>query len=189
MQQNSSLLITRQLSNKETWPNGGKTMNRQICFFLLLLATLAFAEPVLAQPKVTLETTLEKEVLTMEDEKFVTKFVEAGEASPGDTIRVTLTLSNTGDEKAINLVIDNPVPEGAQYIQGTASEDLVTPLFSVDDGKTFKNVSLLTFDITLPDGTRETRKASPENYTTIRWTIPEIAAGGTRTVSFKALIK
>jgi uncharacterized repeat protein (TIGR01451 family) len=164
-------------------------MYKRIFFTLLIMAVLAFAAPALAQPKVSLETTLKKEVLTMEDEKFVTTYVEAGEASPGDTIRITLTLSNSGDEKAINLVIDNPVPDGAQYIQGTASEDLVTPLFSVDDGKTFKNVSLLTFDITLPDGTRETRKASPENYTTIRWTIPEIAAGETREVSFKALIK
>lgn len=164
-------------------------MNKQICFFLLVLATLTFVAPVMAQPKVSLETTLEKEVTTMEDEKFVTKFVEAKEASPGDTVRITLTLSNSGDEKALNLVIDNPVAEGTQYIQGTASEDLVIPLFSVDNGKTFKNVSLLTLDITLPDGTRETRKASPENYTTIRWTIPEISAGGTGTVSFKALIK
>lgn len=153
------------------------------------IVVLALCTPALAQSQIDLQTTLEKEVLVMENENFIKKFVAAEEVSPGDLVRITLTLVNNGADKATDLVLDNPVPEGAFYIQGSATEDLVVPLFSVDNGNNFKNASLLTYEITLPDGSKETRQVSPENYTNIRWTIPTIAAGTSAKVSFQAQIR
>ena len=49
--------------------------------------------------------------------------------------------------------------------------------FSIDGGKTYKKPSLLTYEITNPDGSKEKRTASPEQYTNIRWQIPQVAAG------------
>ena len=61
--------------------------------------------------------------------------------------------------------------------------------FSIDDGKTFKKPSLLTYEVKNQNGAMEKRTASPEEYTHIRWVIDKIDAGAKGTVGFQVKIK
>ena len=101
----------------------------------------------------------------------------------------TISYVNSGSEAATSAVLDDPIPKGTVYVNGSAFciEDDVT--FSIDGGKSFKKPSLLTYEITLPGGKVEKKVASPEQYTNIRWTIPKVPAGGKGQVGFKVKVK
>jgi len=157
-------------------------------FITLLTIALLLPAAAWAAPKVDLAITAEKEVVVEEDGKKVTKRVAAGEAAPGETIIFTIAYANTGDEKATNVVINNPLPEGTAYVPGSATE-VGEVTFSIDKGETFKNPSLLTYEITTPDGKKEKRTASPEQYTHVRWQLPEIPAGEKGEVGFRVQVK
>ena len=130
----------------------------------------------------------EKEVTVTENGEKVTKRVPAAEAAPGETVIFTITYENTGDEAATNVVVNDPIPEGTAYIPGSATETGEVT-FSIDGGKTYKKPSLLTYEVTNPDGSKEKRTASPEQYTNIRWQLPEIPAGEKGEVSFRVKVK
>jgi uncharacterized repeat protein (TIGR01451 family) len=155
-----------------------------IAFAVLLLVPIT----AMAAPQVKIGIIAEKEVVVTENGQTVTKRVPATEAAPGETVIYTLTVANSGDEAATNVVVNDPIPEGTSYLPGSASNtELVT--FSIDSGENFKKPSLLSYEITNPDGTREQRVASPEQYTHIRWQIPEIAAGASQELSFQVKVK
>jgi uncharacterized repeat protein (TIGR01451 family) len=154
----------------------------------ILAATLLLPAVALAAPKVELSIQAEKEVTVTEDGKKVTKRVAAEEAAPGETIIFTIAYANTGDEAATNVVVNNPLPEGTAYVPGSATEKGEVT-FSIDGGETFKKPSLLTYEITAPDGKKEKRTASPEQYTHVRWQLPEIPAGERGEVSFRVQVK
>lgn len=153
-----------------------------------LAAVLLLAATAWAAPLVTLAIKAEKEIVVEEDGKKVTKRVSAEEAAPGETIIFTIAYANTGDEAATNVVVNNPLPEGTAYVLGSATE-IGEVTFSIDGGQTFKKPSLLTYETTAPDGTKEKRTASPEQYTHVRWQLPEIPAGERGEVSFRVKVK
>ena len=86
------------------------------------------------------------------------------------------------------MAIVDPIPEGTAYLPGSATEagELT---FSIDKGKSYKKPSLLSYEITAPDGKKEKRVASPEEYTHIKWTLPSVAAGEKGSVNFKVKVK
>lgn len=149
----------------------------------LLFSTIAWA-----QPKVTISIKAEKEVVVSERGQQVKKVVEAKEILPGEEIRYLLSFSNSGNEVAKNVVINDPIPAGTTYLPGSASEigDLT---FSIDQGKNYKKPALLTYEITTAEGKKEKRVASPEEYTHIRWILPSIAAGEKGEVTFRIKVK
>jgi uncharacterized repeat protein (TIGR01451 family) len=154
----------------------------------ILAAVLLLPAAALAAPKVELAITAEKEVTVTEDGQTVVKRAPAAEAAPGETVIFTISYVNTGDEAATNVVINNPLSEGTTYIPGSATETGEVT-FSIDGGETFKRPSLLTYETTNPDGSREKRTASPEQYTHVRWQLPEIPAGGKGEVSFRVKVQ
>ena len=95
---------------------------------------------------------------------------------------------NSGTEAAKDVVISDPIPAGTSYIPGSASEagDLT---FSIDKGKSFKKPTLLTYELKGGAGKMEKKVATPEEYTDIRWTVPQVPAGGKGSVSFKVKVK
>lgn len=153
-----------------------------------LAATLLLPVAALAKPQVKIGITAEKEVVVTENGQSVTKRVPAAEATPGETIIYTLEVANNGDEPATNVVVNDPIPEGTSFLPGSASGD-GAPAFSIDGGKTYNKPSLLTYEFTNPDGSKEQRVASPEKYTHIRWQIPQIAAGAKLELGFKVKVK
>jgi uncharacterized repeat protein (TIGR01451 family) len=154
----------------------------------ILAATLLLPALALAAPQVELAIQAEKEVTVTEDGQTVVKRVSAAEAAPGETVIFTISYANTGDEAATNVVINNPLSEGTTYIPGSATETGEVT-FSIDGGETFKRPSLLTYETTNPDGSREKRTASPEQYTHVRWQLPEIPARGKGEVSFRVKVQ
>jgi uncharacterized repeat protein (TIGR01451 family) len=154
----------------------------------ILAATLLLPAIALAAPQVELAIQAEKEVTVTEDGQTVVKRVSAAEAAPGETVIFTISYANTGDEAATNVVINNPLSEGTTYIPGSATETGEVT-FSIDGGETFKRPSLLTYETTNPDGSREKRTASPEQYTHVRWQLPEIPARGKGEVSFRVKVQ
>lgn len=153
-----------------------------------LAAILSFPVAALAKPQVKIGMTAEKEVIVTENGQTVTKRVPATDATPGETIIYTLSVANGGDETATNVVVNDPIPAGTVFLPGSTTGD-IAPTFSIDGGKTFQKPSLLTYEITNPDGTKEKRVASPNQYTAIRWQIPQVAAGAKKELSFKVKVK
>lgn len=156
----------------------------------LAIALLCFTTYAQAAPQVSINTIAEKqEIVTVDGEQQV-RFVQAGTSLPGDTLRFTIFYSNSGDETATGVVLDNPVPLGAIYLANSATREGVDELlFSIDSGTTYKQPTLLTYTTTLANGDKETRVASPEEYTHIRWLINNIPPGGAGQVSYNALVE
>jgi len=141
-----------------------------------------------AKPAIVLEISTAKLVVENIEGREVRKFVPTNQAEPGQTLIYTIKYRNDGDETATNVVIDDPIPQGMSYLPGSAS-DKGELTFSIDGGQTYKKPSLLTYEITNSDGSREKRTASPEQYTNIRWQLPEVAAGTGDEVSFQVKVK
>ncbi|QWV93029.1 DUF11 domain-containing protein [Geomonas oryzisoli] len=152
----------------------------------LVLAAMPFTA--WAQPKVTITMKAEKEVSVTAKGKQVKKRVAAKGVQPGEEIIYTLSYHNSGNETARDVVISDPIPAGTSYIPGSASEtgDLS---FSIDKGKTFKKPTLLTYELKGNTGKMEKKVASPDEYTDVRWTIPQVPAGSTGSVNFKVKVK
>ena len=149
------------------------------CFFLPLTA--------LAKPQITIDMVSEKEIVEVFNGIETRKVVPAQEIEPGQVLIFTLNYSNKGDEKAINVVIKNPIHKDTIYIPGSATGD--SPMFSIDGGKVFKSPTLLTYETTDLNGKTIKKIASPEQYTDIRWTIPVLSAGASGQVSFRTKVK
>ncbi|WP_136523955.1 DUF11 domain-containing protein [Geomonas ferrireducens] len=141
-----------------------------------------------AQPKVAITIKAEKEVSVTAKGKQVKKRVAAKGVQPGEEIIYTLNYVNSGTDAAKDVIISDPIPAGTSYIPGSASEtgDLS---FSIDKGKTFKKPTLLTYEVKGSTGKPEKKVASPDDYTDVRWTIPQVPAGGKGSVSFKVKVK
>jgi uncharacterized repeat protein (TIGR01451 family) len=155
----------------------------------LTITLLAISTLAMAAAQISVETTIEKQERFEIDGKQQVRYVPAETTVPGDTLRFTLTYKNSGDEPAMDVVLDNPVPTGTSYLTDTATHTEATELlFSIDGGATYKNPTLLTYTVTLPNGGTESRVASPEQYTHVRWRISSIPPGETGQVSFNALV-
>lgn len=154
------------------------------CFTLLLLPYPAFAKPL-----VSVGITAEKQVSVKENGKKIVKKVPAKTIEAGDVIFYTVSYVNSGNEPATNAVLNDPIPQGSSFIPGTAYGEGAEILFSIDGGKSYKKPSLLSYEITLPNGKTEKRVASPEEYTDIRWIIGKIDAGAKGKVGFQVRIK
>lgn len=153
---------------------------------MIIILTALIPITAWAAPEVKLSISAEKEMVVEENGKQVTKLVPTAEVAPGEILIYTINYGNAGDEKATNVVLNNPIPEGGTYLPEKISENMD---FSIDGGKTYKKPALLTYEVTLQSGAKETRIASPEKYTNVRWRITEIPAGEQGSVSFKVKIK
>lgn len=151
---------------------------------LVSIATFAFAAA-----QITIETTIEKQEKVLVDGKQQVRYVPAETTMPGDTLRFSLIYKNIGDEQATDVILNNPIPAGTRYIPETASNsDGYDVLFSIDGGSNYKKPAQLTYTVSLPDGSTESRVAVPEQYTNVRWRISDITPGATGQVSFNALV-
>jgi uncharacterized repeat protein (TIGR01451 family) len=152
---------------------------------LLALSLLVLSAEVFAKSVISISMKAEKEVTVNK----VTKRVAADKINSGDAIFFTINYVNSGEDAATSAVLDDPIPNGTVYINGSAFGKDADITFSIDGGKTFKKPSLLTYEIKLPSGKVEKKSASPEQYTNIRWTFNTIPARGTGQVGFQARVK
>jgi len=105
---------------------------------------------------------------------------------PGDVIRYTIVFRNESaqDVAAGSVVVTNALPDGTDYVDGSATGDSTRITFSVD-GDTFEDPSALM--VTDAAGTRP---ATAADYRSIRWTYaPRLPAGASGEVSFDVRIR
>ena len=159
--------------------------------FLTLAAVVLMLMPMdaWAKPEVTVAITAEKEISVVENGLTVVKRVPADTVESGQTIFYTLTVANSGDEKATNVVLNNPLPDGTAYAGNSAFGQGAAILFSVDGGKQFDAPSRLTVTVKKADGSLEKQVASPDQYTDIRWTLAEVPPDKSLTLGYQASVK
>lgn len=130
-------------------------------FTLALFSQLSLAD-------IQLETVAEIEVTdTSPQGEIVTLRKPASNVVPGTEVIYTITAHNTGAEDASSIVITNPVPEHTVYIKGSAFGSGTDISFSVDGGNSFNKPEKLT----IKDAKGNTRPATAEDYTHIRWVL------------------
>lgn len=163
-------------------------MRARILAALTLVLLPFVSSAALAKPQLQMNVTAEKEVTVTEAGKPVVKRVKADKSAPGETLIFTLSYTNTGDEKAVDVKLDNPLPSGTRYVADSATGANSQVSFSVDGGKTFAKADQLAVDKTV-GGKKEKARAQVSDYTTIRWVISEIQPGQSGQVSFRAQVQ
>ena len=148
---------------------------------ILLTAVSLLAQ---GQPKLEIE---------IQDQKInLTKHEKNGaeiEYAPGDTIEYTVIAKNTGDAVMVEPAIVDPIPEGVEYIVGSARGENCRIVFSVDKGLLFSAWPVM-ISATTPNGTRIEREARDEEVTHIKWLIREnIPPGGQKKMSFQVRVQ
>lgn len=157
--------------------------------FISVLAALLLPLTVSAKPLVSVSMKAEKEIVVVTKGEKGAKLVSADKVDSGEVLFYTLSFKNSGDEAAIKAVFDDPIPQGTVYMPGTAYGINADITFSIDGGSTFKKPSMLTYEVTKPDGRTEKRSASPEEYTHIRWTVSAIPSGAGGQIGFQVRMK
>ena len=168
---------------------GETDMEFKNSFFSLLAIFLMIPVVSIAAPQITIDTVAEKEIIETVGGKQVKKRVAAKNADPGENLIFTLNYANKGNEKAVNVKIDNPIPKETTYVVGSGIGKNSKMLFSIDGGKTYNAPSLLKYTVTLNDGKKIQKQASPDQYTNVRWVINEIPAGAGGKVGFQVKVK
>ncbi len=159
--------------------------------FLTMIAAILTLLPMdaWAKPEVKVAMTAEKEIAVVESGQTVVKRIAADTVESGQTIFYTLTVTNSGDEKATNVVLNNPVPEGTAYVANSAYGKGTKLDFSADGGTTFDIPSRLTIEVKLDNGTIKKQVAGADQYTHIRWTISDVPANNSLTFGYQVSVK
>lgn len=152
---------------------------------LMIVLILLLSGEVFAKALVSISMKAEKEVVVDK----VKQKVDATTVNSGEVIFYTLNYVNSGDDAATDTVLDDPIPQGTVYIDGSAFGKDADITFSIDGGKTFKKPTLLNYEMKTPDGKTEKRVVSPDKYTHIRWTVKVVPARGSGQVGFQVQVK
>ena len=153
---------------------------------IAVLATASILTSVSASA-LTAKQSVEKEtVVQMPDG---TESITRGPAElviPGERVVYTLSYTNDDAAPATDLVLTMPVPSEIKYMDGSATLDGASVVYSADDGKTFASRTGLR--VIGLDGNNRT--ALSEDITHIRWTVAgPLAVGETGTLSYKGVLK
>lgn len=155
----------------------------------LILSTVTTALLAVAAPSYALSAsqTVEREVVVQMPDGTETVSREAADmVTPGERIVYTLSFTNDDAQPATDLVLTMPVPDEVRFMEGTASNTNMTPVYSADGGKNFTSRAQLR--VRDNDGNPQT--ASSGDITHIRWTVPgPLAVGDTGSLSFKGILR
>jgi uncharacterized repeat protein (TIGR01451 family) len=105
---------------------------------------------------------------------------------PGDIIRYELTAINRGNAAAYEVEIVDPIPQGTEYIEGSAAGEGMVITYSIDDGRYYQPAPIME-DFRKPDGTTERRAVPVSRYTHVKWRVenpilPGLSADATMSV-------
>lgn len=158
-----------------------KTLTRMIAALLLALASSS------AAAQIEVSTIAQIEIVeTGEDGKQTIRREAATRVVPGTEVIYTITAKNAGNEPADKVVVTNPVPAQTRYVDGSAAGANTDITFSVDGGKTWGTAGTLT----VVDTRGESRAATAEDYTHVRWTLrSDLAPGRQLPVWYRAQVK
>ncbi len=157
--------------------------------FILMIAMTLAPVHAFAKPVIKISVKAEKEVIVEKEGKKELKRVPADTVKPGGMIFYTLMVSNDGDEKAMNVVVNNPVPEGALYVKDSVFGEGSRILFSADYGKKFNTLDKLMVETVSKNGKKIKKVARSDQYTNIQWVIKEILPGRISILGFHVTVQ
>lgn len=112
--------------------------------------------------------------------------VEITEVTPGDLVEYRLTCTNTGANAVTQVLPDMMVPDGMQYLEGTATPALRGASLSLRQ-KNFQTIPLIRRE-TLPSGLVVNREVPAEEYRQLQWLVPTLGAGESVTLSARVKV-
>ena len=153
-----------------SWTSGGFRRTR----FCVVVAALLLAD--VGAAEVELSTSVNRVVrLATEDGGMEALLFDAWNVQSGQELRYTIEFNNASSEFIDPgvIVITNPIPETAEYLDGTATGADTQIEFSVDGGTSFASPESLTV---VENGVQV--PATAPHYTTIRFTFNGILGPG-----------
>ncbi len=124
-------------------------------------------------------------VSTASYQKVGNKWVKATKVVPGTTVKYINTLTSKASATATNLVVVNAVPKEMKCVANSAKcKGQCTVTYSVDGGKSY-DVSDKLF---VKKRGRKVR-ATPEDYTHIKWIVDSLKGNETKTVEYDAILR
>lgn len=157
-----------------------------LAFIFFLYAGMALAQD---EPRLDLQSTVEKEVTLYKDGQTRVERIPVEEAAQGDILVFTVTYVNGGETDAVDAVIVNPVPRGVVYVPESAEGEDTVITCSIDDGLSWHQQPVMT-TVKNPDGGEVREPAPADHYTHIRWIIQKpVAPGQSGRVSFRATVE
>ena len=125
----------------------------------------AIAQNVKAQGQLQLRLEAEKKIL--KGEKVTWQALQEQAVVPGDVLRYTVAGENKSDRSVKNLILNQPIPKGMQYVLKSATATNNAKItYSIDSARTF--VENPTIQVKLANGKLETKPAPATAYTHIR---------------------
>lgn len=110
---------------------------------------------------------------------------------PGDVLSQVVTVRNVSAKSISSLPVKLPVPKSTVYLAPEAGMNVARTEYSIDGGKTFATAPLKK-TITVTENGKSVQKeveVSPSEYTTVRWTVSEIAAGQSLKLGYRVQVK
>jgi uncharacterized repeat protein (TIGR01451 family) len=155
---------------------------------VFMMAGVSFATAIEQKPKLVLKTKVEKESNILKDGKVVEVKSAATNFKRGDRLIYTVTYKNEGTALAKNAIIVDPIPEGTLYLDSAAGKDTDIQ-FSIDGGNSFQKAPV-KYIVAKADGTKESRVATPDMYSHVKWVVTKaIPPGDTGDVNFAVKVK
>lgn len=146
---------------------------------LFVLTTFAVAQ---ANKDVKLELKAFRVVTVQDSGKTIEKLEAALDVKPGQVVEYQVTATNTTDRALSSVGVVIPIPRDTRYQALSAQplklgNGLVAPEFSFTDKNTFGKAPLKR-KVRVTENGQELEKeveVKPEEYTFVRWTVPQLA--------------
>jgi uncharacterized repeat protein (TIGR01451 family) len=155
----------------------------------LLGVVLSFATRAVADEPGQLQTTLVAELLDSietRDGRRVQRFIPATVVSQGQVVFYTVQIRNPTSVPVRDATIVQRIPANTTYVAGSAAGPSADITFSVDGGQSF----LREKELVVAKPPAETRKATPSDYTHIRWQLRNaLAPGAVALARFQAVFQ
>jgi uncharacterized repeat protein (TIGR01451 family) len=150
---------------------------------------LFFAAHVLADDSSPIQTTLIAELLNSidtNDGRRLQRFIPATVVSQGQVVFYTVQVRNPAAVPVRDATIVQRIPANTTYVAGSAAGPSAEVTFSVDGGQSF----LPEKDLVIAKPPAEARKATPSDYTHIRWQLRNaLAPGAVALARFQAVFQ
>lgn len=139
-----------------------------LCAFSLALASPAAADAV------TGEMTVAQVIQAADGTE---RLAPAERVSPGETLQYALTYANRTEDPLEGFMVVGPVPEGTDFVAGSASSSLQATLEAQVAELGWSAVPVMREEI-LPDGTVGRVEVPPSEYQALRWRVDGAVAPG-----------
>ncbi|AJQ94978.1 DUF11 domain-containing protein [Gynuella sunshinyii] len=144
---------------------------------LLISTTPVCAPNVFADAEIVISSTIYQEQTVTDEQGSVSEQrAEATSVRQGDELVLVITVENQGSDDAVNIKVDNPVPDGTTYIGFSQSKNASVYLVS-DNGEDY-----------FPEYTLFNTELQPRDIRFVRWVIDHLEANDLQQMEFKVTV-